>query len=159
MDTLSGELQKLSHYLQSEGRSDIRIDDIAEVCCSAEEAEAFGINTAVIQRNISRLFSEFKILKQQKTEAITLFFQITSALGDLARVKAACASGMTSAEAAKVLRLHPYKTKLLTEGAALYQTSELETLLESCLKTDLLLKQTSVNGYELVERLICQLSL
>lgn len=159
MDTLSGELQKLSHYLQSEGRSDIEKNDIAEICCPADEAEAFGISTAVIQRNISRLFSEFEILKQQKTEPMNLFFQISSALSDLARVKAARASGMTSAEAAKVLKLHPYKTKLLTEGAALYQSSELETLLESCLKTDLYLKQTSVNGYELVERLICQISL
>ncbi len=158
MDVLSGEFNKLSHFLQSEGRNEVRKEDISEICCSAEEAEAFGISTAVIQRNIDRIFSEFELQKQQKAEPLSLFIQISSTLCDLARVKAAQASGLSGSDIAKILKLHPYKVKLLLEGAELYKTAEIKLLLGCCTETDLQLKQTSVSGYELVERLICRLA-
>ncbi len=158
MASLAAEMQKLCAYLHANGRAAVAEDDIPRVCCHAESAQDFGIQTAVRNRDIKALVNEYRILKSERVEAMTLFFQISSAIGELWKIKTGLADGYTREELAKLYKMKDYPMRLAVTGCGNYTQETLQRLQALCAETDLKLKSASVDGYVLIERLICAMT-
>ncbi len=158
MTALSCEMQKLCAYLHANGRTAASRDDIALVCTSTDTAGDFAISNAVRERDIGALTRVYTILKNEKTEAMSLFFQISSAINELWKIKTGLADGYSKEELMRIHGMKEYPMKLAMQGCAKYSLETLTRLTELCAETDILLKSTPVDGYVLVERILCAMS-
>ena len=158
MTALSGEMQKLCAYLHANDRNTASRDDIALVCCATDTAGDFAISNAVRERDIGALTRVYTILKNEKTEAMSLFFQISAAITELWRIKQGLADGYSKEELMRMLGIKEYPMKLAMQGCAKYSLDTLTRLTELCAETDILLKSSPVDGYVLVERILCAMS-
>ena len=158
MTALSCEMQKLCAYLHANHRDMASRDDVASVCCSTDTAGDFAVSNAVRERDIGALTRVYTILKNEKTEAMTLFFQISAAINELWRVKQGLADGYSKEDLMRMLGIKEYPMKLAMQGCAKYPLDTLTRLTALCAETDLLLKSTPVDGYVLVERILCAMS-
>lgn len=158
MTALAGEMQKLCCYLHANKRNSLSEQDIPFICAATENAAAFGIQNAVRDRDIRALSEQYRILKREKEEPITLFFGISSAIGDLWKIKTGLAEGYTREELSKLYKIKDYPMRLLVQGCGNYSLSTLQRLQRQCAETDVQLKSSPVDGYVLVERLICAMT-
>ena len=158
MTALAGEMQKLCCYLHANGRGALVEADIPLVCTVTENAEDFGIQTAVRNRDIRALVTQYRILKAERAEPMQLFFSISSAIGDLWRVKTGLAEGYTREELMRIYKMKDYPMRLAVQGCGNYTLATLERLQKLCAETDVKLKSSSVDGYVLIERLICAMT-
>ena len=158
MTALSCEMQKLCAYLHANGRATAAREDVALVCCSTDTAGDFAVSNAVRERDIGALTRVYTILKNEKAEAITLFFQISAAIHELWRVKQGLADGYSKEDLMRMLGIKDYPMRLAMQGCAKYPLDTLSRLIRLCAETDILLKSSPVDGYVLVERLICAMS-
>ncbi len=158
METLAGEIGKIACYLHARGETVVTRETVALVMSRTDVSADFGIRTAVFARDTGALFREYTILKQEKTEAMALFFALSSALSDLWQVKCAMEEGMPREEMMRVLRMKEYPLKLTMQGAARYSKEALGRLMDLCRETDVALKSLPTDGYILVERLICAIA-
>ena len=158
MTALSCEMQKLCAYLHANGRNTVTRDDVVSVCTSTDTAGDFAIGNAVRERDIDALTRVYTILKNEKEEAMSLFFRISSAINELWRVKQGLADGYSKEELMHILGIKEYPMRLAMQGCAKYTAETLSRLSALCAETDILLKSSPVDGYVLVERLICAMS-
>lgn len=158
MTALSCEMQKLCAYLHANGRTAVVRDDIALVCTSTDTAGDFAISNAVRERDIGALTRVYTILKNEKTDAMSLFFQISGAITELWKIKTGLADGYSKEELMRIHGMKEYPMRLAMQGCAKYNLDTLQRLTELCAETDILLKSTPVDGYVLVERILCAMS-
>lgn len=162
MSALAAEMEKLSAYAKINGKTAITEEDIALVCASTETGADFGIKVAVQARDTQALMYEYSVLKQQKTEPMLLFFQISAAIEELYRVKTALEEGYTRDDIGRMFertyKMKAYPLKLAIAGAENYSAEALTRLNILCAETDLALKSARGDAYLLVERLICAIS-
>jgi DNA polymerase III delta subunit len=131
---------------------------VALVCCSTDTAGDFAISNAVRERDIGALTRVYTILKNEKTEAMSLFFQISSAINELWKIKAGLADGYSKEELMRIHSMKEYPMRLAVQGCAKYSLETLSRLAALCAETDVLLKSSPVDGYVLVERILCAMS-
>ena len=155
MAALASEMEKLCCYAHSHGSNTVSQEDITAICAVTENSLEFGIASAVRNRDIPALFREYNVLKHRKEEPLNLFFQISSAVTDLWRVKNAAADGLSAEDMMRRFRMKEYPLRLTRQGADRYSPAELDTLMSLCAETDLALKTSVCDGYLLIERLIC----
>ncbi len=158
MTALSCEMQKLCAYLHANQRTDVTRNDIVLVCTSTDTAGDFALANAVRERDIGALCRIYTILKNEKTEPIALFFQISAAVSELWRVKSGLADGISREELMRIHNIKDYPMKLAIQGCKNYSLQALDALMELCAETDIRLKSSPVDGYILIERLLCALS-
>ena len=158
MTALACEMQKLCAYLHANGRNTAARDDVAMVCCSTDTAGDFAVSNAVRERDITALARVYTILKSEKTEAMSLFFQISAAIQELWKIKIGLADGYSKEELMRMYGMKDYPMRLAMQGCAKYSLDTLSRLTELCAETDILLKSSPVDGYVLVERLLCAMS-
>ena len=158
MTALSCEMQKLCAYLHANGRNTVSRDDIALVCTATDTAGDFAVSTAVRERDIGALTRVYTILKNEKAEAMSLFFQISGAIHELWRVKQGLADGYSKEELMRIHGMREYPMRLAVQGCAKYSLETLSRLAALCAETDVLLKSSPVDGYVLVERILCAMS-
>ncbi len=158
MSSLSGEMQKLCAYLHAHGRNTVAEQDIPRICCKNESTEDFGIQTAIRNRDIRALSNEYRIAKQEHTDAMTLFFRISAAITELYKIKVGLSEGYTREELARIYKMKDYPMRLAVTGCGNYTLPTLTRLQELCAETDVLLKSTPLDGYVLIERLICAMT-
>ncbi|MBR5869705.1 MAG: DNA polymerase III subunit delta, partial [Clostridia bacterium] len=158
MTALSGEMQKLCAYLHANGRDTVAHGDVALVCARTETAGDFAVSNAIRERDIGTLVRTYTVLKNEKTEAISLFFQISSAITELWRIKQGLADGYSKEDLMRIHGLKEYPMRLAMQGCTKYSLETLSRLVQQCAETDILLKSSPVDGYVLVERLISAMS-
>ncbi len=156
MAALSGEMEKLCWYAKMHARTAVLSEDVMHICTVTEQAENFGISSAVRARDTAALMREYIILKDQKTDAMLLFFQISAAITELWKVKIAAAEGYIKEEMMKRFKMKEYPMRLAIQGAGNYSQTALDRLMHLCAETDIKLKSSGGDGYLLVERLICE---
>ena len=158
MTALSGEMQKLCAYLLAGERNAASCEDVALVCSATDTAGDFAVSNAVRERDIGALTRVYTILKNEKTEAISLFFQISAAITELWKIKVGLADGYSKEELMRIHGMKEYPMRLAMQGCAKYTLETLTRLTELCAETDVLLKSTPVDGYILVERILCAMT-
>lgn len=155
MSALVSEMAKLCAYTKANGRSVVTREDVETVCSVTETAQEFGIQNAVRMRDTGRLMREYLVAKHRHEEPMNLFFQISAAVMELWRIKGAMTDGMSKEDIMRRFRMKEYPLKMVTQGAANYSMAALDRLATMCAETDAMMKSSPVDGYVLVERLIC----
>ncbi len=158
MTALSCEMQKLCAYLHANGRTTASRDDIMLVCTSTDTAGDFAISNAIRERDIGALTRVYTILKNEKNEAMSLFFQISAAITELWKIKTGLADGYSKEELMRIHGMKEYPMRLAMQGCAKYSLDTLTRLVKLCADTDIMLKSTPVDGYILVERILCAMT-
>ena len=156
MSALSGEMQKLCYYEKAHGRTAVSAEDVLLVASQTEEAKEFGVQNAVRARDVSALLRECAVEKHAKGDPAVIFFQISSAVSEIQRVRSALADGMPREEIMRAFKIREYPLMLDEQAGNRYSQAELNALMTLCAETDCALKSSPVDGFLLVERLCCR---
>ncbi len=158
MSVLKNEVSKVCAYVRAKGKSAVLAEDIAEVCVKNRESSPFEFANALTERDGARALAEFAFMRERGDEPAVILSKFTSALSDMLRVRGCMDAGMTRFEAAKALKLHEYKVKLMYESLKNERTDRLFEAAESAMRADVALKTSACDGFILIERLICELT-
>ena len=154
MYRLSGELAKTAAYTAEAGRTEVTMEDVDATVTRTDEDDAFRLANCVLEGNISAALDALAVKIRKKEEPIIVLSQITRVFCDLAAAAHALQEGMSSAEFAKLMKMHSYKAGLYMAAAKSRPAEYFDRAVERCAEADRKIKSTPL-GYEVIERLIC----
>ncbi len=156
MFTLANEIDKISYYVLSHGRSEATSADIAAAACTTSEYDAFAFTDALMERNAPRALDILADLKFRHTEPLFVLGEVIRTACDMSAVLTLTRDGVSPPEISKRLGMHEYKVSLYRRHAASAGDAGLRRMIEACRIADRALK-LSPRGYDALETLICSL--
>ena len=157
MEVLALEIDKLSCYIKTNGRSELTDEDISTVTSATFESDAFGLTNAIREGDAKMAFADLRDKKLRKVEAVTVVGAVSRVFSDVLTVSAFLSEGLTQAEIAKKLRMHEYKAGLYIKAARRRSREQLERALHICKEIDISAKSSGGDGYLGLERLITEI--
>lgn len=156
MFILAGEIDKLSYYVLSHGRTEPTLDDMRAVCCPVSEFDTFALANAIMESNAEAALSILADSKFRRVDPLLLLGNVTKAICEMLSVHQMLSGGVSTTEIASILSITSFQVGLYQK--ALRSTSErrLRRALSSCLAADSSIK-SSQQGYQILEQLICSL--
>ena len=151
MQTLSFEIDKLSAYALAHGRKEVNETDVAEICSTSIESDAFAISNAIIEKNTEKAFLALLDMKMQRIDATVILAQLSKTYADLMSVALFSEEGKSAADTAAIMKFHPYKLGLYMTAAKKLGSERIAASLSSLIKTDASSKSGGISGYEAVE--------
>ena len=157
MYLLANEIDKLSYYVLSHGRTDVTDEDMRLVCTSTDEYDAFAMTNAVMEGRPEEALAILADYRFRRVEPTIISAEISRTICDMLAVRTMTGEGTPATEIASVLDLKSeFKVKLYQKALRSVSEERLRRALDACLDVDRLLKN-SPNGYDPLEKLICQL--
>ncbi len=156
MYILANEIDKLSYYVLSHGRSEVTDADMRLVCTPATEYDAFAFTNAVMEGKSEAALAILSDYRFRRIDPLIVLGDILRVVCDMVAVDAMCRDGAPNAQIASVLKLHEYRVGLYRKSIASAREGRLSRALDACLDADRLIK-LSGTGYEPLEQLICRL--
>ena len=154
MFRLSGELAKTAAYTAESGRTEVTADDVDQTVTRTDEDDAFRLANSVLEGNITAALDALAVKMRRREEPIVVLSQITRVFCDLAAAAHALEEGMSSAEFAKIMKMHSYKAGLYLNAARTRPADYFDRAAARCAEADRKIKSTPL-GYAVIERLIC----
>ena len=154
MYTLAAEIDKVSYYVLSHGRSALAREDIDAAACATVEYDAFAFANAMMERNTAGALNILSDMKLRKIEPTVILGEVIRVSCEMLAVRRMSAEGRTPAEMAKVIGIHEYKVTLYQRSVNGCSDAELLRAINACNDADFALKN-SPHGYVALERLIC----
>ena len=154
MFRLSGELAKTAAYTAEAGRTEVTMDDVDQTVTRTDEDDAFRLANCVLEGNITAALDALAVKMRKREEPIVVLSQITRVFCDLAAAAHALEEGMSSAEFAKIMKMHSYKAGLYLNAARTRPADYFDRAAARCAEADRKIKSTPL-GYAVIERLIC----
>lgn len=154
MYRLSGELAKTAAYAAESGRTEVTMEDVEATVTRTDEDDAFRLANCVLEGNIPAALDALAVKMRKKEEPIIVLSQITRVFCDLAVAAHALEEGISSAEFAKMMKMHTYKAGLYMTAAKSRPAAYFDRAAARCAEADRKIKSTPL-GYEVIERLIC----
>ena len=151
MQTLSFEIDKLAAYALAHNKAEITTADVNEICSSTIESDAFAISNAIIEKNTEKAFLALQDMKMQRIDASVVLAQLSKTYADLMSVALFSEEGKSAADAAAIMKFHPYKLGLYMTAAKKLGSQRIAASLASLIKTDAASKSGGLSGYEAVE--------
>jgi DNA polymerase-3 subunit delta len=156
MYILAGEIDKVSFYTLSQGRTEVQAGDIYEVAVPDGSYDAFAFANSLTAGDLPRALSVLMLMKQQRIEPVKIMAEISRVFGDLLTVRMLADEGFGVQEISEKLKMHEYRTKLYFAAVAKTTSAELSRVLGLCARADASLK-LSPAGYTPIELLVCSL--
>ena len=156
MFTLSHEVDKVSYYVLSHGRTEVLAEDIRTAAIAETEYDAFAFANALTDGKNAEALKILSTMKARRVEPIAALSEVTRVFCDLYTVFLCSSDGKTLPEIQKQTRMHEYKIRLYQKSALSSGRQKLLRALTLCREADLLMKQ-SQSGYAALERLLCAL--
>ncbi len=156
MDTLSGELEKLTAYVKSHGGTAVRREDVERATSPGMREDAFALANAVLAGDRRSALAALDLCRKRREDPIAVLGALSRVLSDLLTVAVMAEGGCGKAEIAQTLRMHEYKASLYLRAAADFGTARLNGALTRLLEADRLTK-SGQSGYLPLERFICTL--
>lgn len=154
MYTLSNEINKLCAYVHSAGRDIITSADVENVTCSNLESDSFSFTNALLTRDCDKAYALLNSMMLKKEKAVVVLGSVARTAADLYTVRQLSAAGMTAQEISKKLKMHEYRVKLYTQYAKERSVRKLRSLVDECSKADMKLKNSTLDEYTLLSRLV-----
>lgn len=160
MLTLSSEIDKISYYALSHGKTQVTREDIAAVACTTVEYDTFAFSNAVMERNAARALDILADLKFRRVEPLIIFGEVIASVTNMLMTLRLARDGATNAEIAKQLsratakNVHEYTVSIYRRCATAAGEALVRRMLDACLAADRELK-LSPKGYDALESLIC----
>lgn len=156
MYTLSNETEKLAYYVLENGRDTVTKEDVLKVSIAEISTDAFTLANAILDGRSEDAINALAVMKFRRVEPVILLSEVSRVICDLVSVKALVEDGCSASEAASILKMNEYKTKLYAQGAAGKSMAKLKHAVDLCSEADIALK-LSPQGYIAIEKLICSL--
>lgn len=154
MMRLSGELAKAGAYAASHGMTELTMEAAMQVVTPTDEDDAFRLANCLLEGNKAAAYASLSVKIRRREDPILLLAQITRVYMDLAAAAVFREEGRDKREFAQAMKMHEYKAGLYCKAASSAPPEYFEASLERCLDTDMAMKSSSANGYELLERLV-----
>lgn len=154
MFTLASEIDKISFFVLSQGRTEITRNDVISVSVPASEYDAFALSNAITAGKRDEALAVLADMKLRRVDPIIIMSEIVSNICDALSVELLAADGLTSSEISDTLRIHEYRISLMLRSRR--GIPRLKGMLELCRRADLDIK-TSRDGYGTLEKLICSI--
>lgn len=158
MLVLKNELDKLISYVVSHGRTEISREDVPQICVANKEISPFDFTNALIKRDFNAAFYILADMKSRTEEPIVILSTVAKVISELIGVRGCMDQGMTRDEISAKYTMHEYRTKLYIEALKNTSTAKLFEIAQSASKADFMMKTSSVDGFTIIERLICELT-
>lgn len=156
MFTLAGEVQKMSFYVLSDGRAELRAADITDAAVPDRSYDAFAFANAVTAGDRQRALNILAEMKRQRIEPTIIMGDISRVFCDMLTVRQLSDDGMRAPAIAKVTHIHEYRVGLYLAGASQITADRLRDIVLRCAEADVAVKLAG-RAYEPIERLICGL--
>lgn len=154
MQVLHEEISKLSAYAKATGRTSINATDVAEVCSTTVECDAFAISNAIMEKNVEKAFLALMDMKQQRIEPYVILAQLSKTYGELLSISLLIDEGKDANDIAEIMKFHPYRLKLYMSAAKKLGTKKLSESLAELVRIDASSKAGGITGYKTVEMFI-----
>lgn len=151
---LSGEVEKAGAYAAAHGSAELTQEIAAQCITPTEEDDAFRLANCLLEGDRRAAYHCLSTKIRRREDPILLLAQITRVYMDLAVAAVFLEEGRDKRELAQRMKMHEYKAGLYGKAASGAPQGYFEQALERCLATDLAMKSTNANGYELLERLV-----
>ncbi|MBQ7336736.1 MAG: DNA polymerase III subunit delta [Clostridia bacterium] len=156
MYILANEIDKLSYYVRSHGKTQATEEEMHLVCTPANEYDAFAFTNAIMEGKPDAALAILADYRFRRMDPLMILSDVTRVICDMISVRAMAAEGMPNAEIATVLKLHEFKVGLYRKSLSRASEKRLQNALEACCSADRALK-LSPQGYAPLEELICKL--
>ena len=154
MFTLSSETEKLAYYVLQHGRQTVTREDVNTVCVSELTADTFALANAVLDGKGEEAMKALEVMRFRREDPVIILAEISRVICELVTVKAMAEEGMQAGEIAAMLKKNEYQVRLYYTAAAGKSMKRLRRAVGLCSDADLSLKQSGLQGYLLIERLI-----
>lgn len=154
MFTLASEIDKISFFVLSQGRTAVTRDDVISVSVPAAEYDAFALSNAITAGKRDEALAVLSDMKLRRVDPIIIMSEIVTNICDSLSAELMAADGFTSSEISETLKIHEYRVSLILRSKR--GVNNLRGMLELCRRADLDIK-TSRDGYSTLERLICSI--
>ena len=152
MYTLAGEVDKLSFFVLSQGRSTVTRDDVTHVAIAATEYDAFAFTNAIAARRREEALGILYDMKSRRIDPIIIMGEVSKTACDIMSISTLMREGLTAAEISRTVGMHEFPvTKIMN---AQISDAICRHMIEACTDADLQIKSFS-DGYSVIERLIC----
>lgn len=156
MYTLAGEVCKLSALVKSAGKDRLEEGNVREAAGRNLDYDEFAFTDALLNRRTDRAFAILSDLKKKKEKPEKILSGINSTLCNIYSAKQLLTPGMTSDLVAAKMKIHPYRAKIYCSAASSVDGGRLEDLIAVCHRGDILIKNTALNPYTVLERLTAE---
>ena len=153
MFTLAGEVDKLSFYLLSQGRTELLPDDIPAVAVADTAYDAFAFANSLTSGDRRRALNILSVMKQQRIEPTIIMGEVSKTFGDMFTIRTLMDEGLPPRMISELTKVHEYRVGLYSAAVASVPAETLRRILDLCVETDASVK--SSRGYEAIERFIC----
>ncbi|MDR1059728.1 MAG: DNA polymerase III subunit delta [Clostridiales bacterium] len=157
MTAIKSELDKLLMFMGE--RSRITMGDIAAVCSFSLKARIFDLMDAVVAGQKLKAMAELRALAEQKEPAIRIMSMLSGHLALLRHMKAMSLRGMQLGEITELMKLNPYRAKILWRQCRRCQPASLDDAMKKCYNQDLAVKSGRLDKDAALELLVASLRL
>ncbi len=157
MDTLAGEIEKLSAYLHANHRGEVTLADVTSVTSVTFEADAFGLSNAILAGDAAAAYENLGDMKNRRQEPTMIFGSVFRIFCDLYAVALLREEGLSPDAIREKTGMHEYKVKLYLRALGKKSARELSAILSRCRRLDLSAKLGQAD-YGALERLIAEIS-
>ncbi len=156
MFILASEIDKLSYYVLSHGRTEATDADMHTVSTPAAEYDAFAFTNAITENRTEAALAILADYRFRRVDPLMILGDVTRVICDMIAVRSMTQEGIPTADIAATLKMHEYKVGLYQKNLRNASEERLTRALAACTAADRSLK-LSPTGYAPLEELICRL--
>lgn len=156
MFALANEVDKLSFYALSGGKTEATEADMRKVCTPAVEYDAFAFANALMDSNRELALAILADYKFRRMDPIAVLGNILRVFCDMEQIYALQKSGFPVSSIASAMKMKEYPVKLYLRSLNNSSPERLRRAIEACAAADTALK-LSPQGYTALEVLVCSI--
>lgn len=157
MYRLSCEIEKLSAYALSHGKSGIEPGDFEGIVSKVTEIGAFDFANSVLEGDTERAFAILDDMKSKREKPELILAGISRVYADLCAVRALYDGGCDKSAIAKTLKMHEYKCGMYLRVAVRRDEKTLRRILREITAVDAEIKSTASDSYMQIDRLAAKI--
>lgn len=156
MFTLSSEIDKVSYYVLSDGRTEVSAEDIRLVACEGGSHDAFAFANAILGRRSAEALEVLSEMNARRVDPTSVMAELIRVICDMSAVSECLAAGLSPSRICAETGLREYPVKLYSAAVSKLPRGALSAALASASEADAAVK-SSAQDYLPIERLICSL--
>ena len=155
MYKLAGEIDKISFYVRSKGRTEVSEGDIVLVATPDSDYDAFAFANALTSGNSAKALEILSLMKSRRIEPVVIMGEVNSTFCNLMMVKALSEDGMGAAEISAATKLHSYRAGLYLNAVRDVAYATISRIIDRGTAADAAVKLG--RGSEAIELFICSI--
>lgn len=154
MYNLAGEIDKLSFYVLSQGRTEVTENDVIYIAIPSTEYDSFALTNAIGARRREEALAILKDMRRRRLDPIMIISEISGTINDMLKIAVLRTDGLTQKEISSITKIHEYRVGIMMR--TLPDEATCRRMLTLAKNADSEIK-SSLDGFTVLERLICSI--